>query len=113
MNMNLFKIFYLSLSMLTLSQMGHSAVIVQGNSLKNQDLSKIPGSTHAPAKTGSLIEKALNQRQSEKTTPSVDRSELDLKMLTSMRAAPTQNFLAAQNQHFSRLVQIIFPQQTS
>ena len=30
-----------------------------------------------------------------------------------MRAAPTQNFLAAQNQRFSRLVQIIFPQQTS
>ncbi|MCG9491984.1 DUF4179 domain-containing protein [Acinetobacter lactucae] len=64
-----------------------------------------------PNKTGSdkqtsLIEKALDQ---QKRNPIVLPSTNDeLKVLNTIRVTPTQNFLAAQHERFSRFVQAIF-----
>lgn len=64
-----------------------------------------------PSKTGSekqtsLIEKPLDQ---QKRNPIVLPSTNDeLKVLNTIRVTPTQNFLAAQHERFSRFVQAIF-----
>ena len=43
-----------------------------------------------------------------KNTHSAVKADNDLKMMTSIKAAPTQNFFASQNQRFSRFVQSFF-----
>jgi len=64
-----------------------------------------------PNKTGSdkqtsLIEKALDQQKRNLVVlPSTDD---ELKVLNTIRVTPTQNFLAAQHERFSRFVQSIF-----
>ncbi|EKU37862.1 DUF4179 domain-containing protein [Acinetobacter sp. AYS6] len=64
-----------------------------------------------PNKTGSdkqtsLIEKALDQQKRNPIVlPSTDD---ELKVLNTIRVTPTQNFLAAQHERFSRFVQAIF-----
>ena len=57
-----------------------------------------------PAERTSLIEKALNQQKSEGKAHTDD----SLKVLTSIKAPPSQSFFASQNQSFSRFVQAIF-----
>lgn len=86
--------------LLSLSTVGHSAVIKSAES-----------KTHLTAEKGSLIEKALTQqKQADKQK---FESNNDLKVLTSINLAPTQNFFALQNQRFSRFVQALFPQGNS
>ncbi|WP_180008882.1 hypothetical protein [Acinetobacter sp. YH12238] len=86
--------------LLSLSTVGHSAVIKSAES-----------KTHLTAEKGSLIEKALTQqKQADKQK---FESNNDLKVLTSIHVAPTQNFFALQNQRFSRFVQALFPQDNS
>ncbi|WP_180060828.1 hypothetical protein [Acinetobacter sp. YH12124] len=86
--------------LLSLSTVGHSAVIKSAES-----------KTHLTAAKGSLIEKALTQqKQADKQK---FESNNDLKVLTSIHVAPTQNFFALQNQRFSRFVQALFPQDNS
>lgn len=109
MRIKLLKIFYLSLGLMICS-LGHSAVITADAAVKTAELAKHPSVAASGTLKGSLIEKALLQRQADK---SLQQSEIDLKMLTSIRAAPTQNFFAAQNQRFSRFMQFFFAQQTS
>ena len=87
-------------ALLSLSTVGHSAVI---KSAENK--------TNLTAEKGSLIEKALTQqKQADKQK---FESNNDLKVLTSIHVAPTQNFFALQNQRFSRFVQALFPQDNS
>ena len=87
-------------ALLSLSTVGHSAVIKSAES-----------KTHLTAEKGSLIEKALTQqKQADKQK---FESNNDLKVLTSIHVSPTQNFFALQNQRFSRFVQALFPQGNS
>lgn len=86
--------------LLSLSTVGHSAVIKCAESKTNLTEAK-----------GSLIEKAITQqKQADKQK---FESNNDLKVLTSINLAPTQNFFALQNQRFSRFVQALFPQGNS
>ncbi|MCA4814575.1 MULTISPECIES: hypothetical protein [Acinetobacter] len=86
--------------LLSLSTVGHSAVIKSAESKANLTEAK-----------GSLIEKAITQqKQADKQK---FESNNDLKVLTSINLAPTQNFFALQNQRFSRFVQALFPQGNS
>ena len=62
----------------------------------------------------SPIEKALLQQKQQKRSEQKLITESDeLKVLSSLKSAPTQNFFADQHQRFSRFVQAIFPQQSS
>ena len=87
-------------ALLSLSTVSHSAVIKSTES-----------KTPLTAEKGSLIEKALTQ-QKQKKKKKFD-SNNDLKVLTSIHVAPTQNFFALQNQRFSRFVQALLPQGNS
>lgn len=86
--------------LLSLSTVGHSAVIKSAESKTNLTEAK-----------GSLIEKAITQQK--QTDKQKFESNNDLKVLTSINLAPTQNFFALQNQRFSRFVQALFPQGNS
>ncbi|MDS7935491.1 DUF4179 domain-containing protein [Acinetobacter sp. V91_7] len=68
-------------------------------------LKDTPNKTGADKQT-SLIEKALDQQKRNPIVlPSTDD---ELKVLNTIRVTPTQNFLAAQHERFSRFVQAIF-----
>lgn len=64
-------------------------------------------------KNQSPIEKALSQQKYQRSESKLLASKDQMKVITSISVAPTQNFFAAQNQRFSRFVQAIFPQQSS
>lgn len=64
-------------------------------------------------KQKSLIEKAITQQKFERTENKLLVKNEQIKVLTSISVAPTQNFFAEQNQRFSRLMQSIFPQNPS
>lgn len=61
----------------------------------------------------SPIEKALTQQKRDRTDSRLMTDNDQIRLMTSMNTAPTQNFLAAQHQRFSRFVQAIFPQHNS
>lgn len=95
MKFKLFTASILSLIMLFSIQLGHAVVV-------KTDLQKASVTT-VESKT-SPIEKAIQQQKSEKTLHTDD----NLKVLTALKVAPSQNFFAAQNYHFTRFVQSIF-----
>ncbi|WP_180135088.1 hypothetical protein [Acinetobacter sp. YH12070] len=82
---------------LSLSVTAQTAFCAATNTASNNKLTM-------PAERTSLIEKAINQQKSE----GKGRTDDNLKVLTSIKAAPTQSFFASQNQSFSRFVQAIF-----
>ncbi|ANF82712.1 hypothetical protein A3K93_11275 [Acinetobacter sp. NCu2D-2] len=100
MKLTVFTTSILSLFLLLTSQLGY-AVVVKENMVKQ------PMSTLA-AKS-SPIEKALQQQNAEKRLQSED----NLKMLTALKVAPAQSFLAEQNLRFSRLLQTLFASSSS
>ena len=57
----------------------------------------------------SPIEKALKQQKNDRKF----NSEIDLKVLAQINSAPSQSFLASQNERFSRFIQSIFTQDNS
>ncbi len=59
-------------------------------------------------KNQSPIEKALSQHKRERSDNKLLAEKEQMKVITSISVAPTQNFFAAQNQRFSRFVQAIF-----
>ncbi|WP_180000933.1 MULTISPECIES: hypothetical protein [unclassified Acinetobacter] len=95
MKFKLFTASILSLIMLFSIQLGHAVVV-------KTDLQKASVTT-VESKT-SPIEKAIQQQKSEKTLHTDD----NLKVLTALKVAPSQNFFAAQNYCFTRFVQSIF-----
>lgn len=68
-------------------------------------------------KNQSPIERALSQQKRNRNRNRNDSKLLaeqdQMKVITSISVAPTQNFFASQNQRFSRFVQAIFLQQNS
>ncbi|QXW26238.1 hypothetical protein KXJ74_01570 [Acinetobacter johnsonii] len=89
----------LSLGLTLVVQAGHAAAISKTAN------SKAP----IPAEKKSPIEKALNQQKVEGKQQSDD----NLKVLTALKSAPTQNFFASQNKSFTRFVQSLFLQNNS
>lgn len=78
-----------------------------------QKTSKVVQAPLSIEKNQSPIEKALSQQKRDRTDNKLLVEKDQMKVITSISVAPTQNFLAAQNQRFSRFVQAIFPQQSS
>ena len=95
MKFTLFTTSILSLFILLTTQLGH-AVVVKEDIVKNQSLLVVTKS--------SPIEKAIQQQKAEKKLHSED----NLKVLTSLKSTPAQNFLAEQNMRFSRFLQTLF-----
>jgi hypothetical protein len=93
-----FKAFCLTIGIAVMTQFSHSAVINETNSK----------TTVAPLVKASPIEKALQQQRADK-----NRLDNSLKVLTSINVPPTQSFLAAQNERFSRFIQSLFAQNNS
>lgn len=90
---------FLSLGLTFAAQAGHAAAISKAANSK----------VSLPAEKKSPIEKALNQQKTEGKLPSDD----NLKVLTAIKAPPTQTFFASQNQSFTRFVQSLFLQNNS
>lgn len=59
-------------------------------------------------KNQSPIEKALSQQKRDRSDSKLLAKKDQMKVITSISVAPTQNFFASQNQRFSRFVQAIF-----
>lgn len=59
-------------------------------------------------KNQSPIEKALSQQKRDRSDSKLLAEKDQMKVITSISVAPTQNFFASQNQRFSRFVQAIF-----
>lgn len=95
----LIQALYLSIGLAFTVQSGHSAAISKPAN----------GKVTMPADKKSPIEKALNQQKNENKLQSDD----NLKVLTSIKAEPTQNFFASQNQSFTRFIQSLFMQNQS
>lgn len=64
-------------------------------------------------KNQSPIERALSQQKRNRSDSKLLAEQDQMKVITSISVAPTQNFFASQNQRFSRFVQAIFLQQNS
>ena len=61
----------------------------------------------------SPIEKALSQQKRERYDSKAVLDNDQIKVMTTIQIAPTQNFFAEQHQRFSRFVQSIFSQHNS
>jgi len=92
MKMQLIKVLGLSLSLGLFSQLSTAAVI------KDTQIK--------PNEKNSLIEKALDQQK--RNLSSLPTTDDEIKMLNTIRVAPSQNFFATQHQRFSRFVQSFF-----
>ncbi|WP_151979958.1 DUF4179 domain-containing protein [Acinetobacter guerrae] len=97
MKMQLIKVLGLSLSLGLVSQIGTAAVI------KDTQIK--------PTEKNLMVEKALDQQK--RNLSSLPTTDDELKMLNTIRVAPTQNFFATQHQRFSRFVQSFFQPHTS
>lgn len=96
------KVLCLSLGLTVIASSGQAAAL--------QDSKKV-NSTHSSVEKVSPMTKALNQ-QKKSATDATNLSN-DVKIFTSIQAAPSQNFFAEQHQRFSRFVQSIFPAHNS
>ena len=94
----------LILSLTTLTSVGHAASLEK--SVKNDQTILITDKQ-------SPIGKALLQQKRDRLDNRMETENDQLKMLTSMNNAPTQNFLAEQHQRFSRLFQALFQPHSS
>lgn len=96
----LFKAFLLSIGLMIVSQLSIAAAIKTTTNTKT-----------APTVVNKMspIEKALKQQKNDRKF----NSEIDLKVLAQINSAPSQNFLASQNERFSRFIQSIFTQDNS
>ena len=100
---------YASSMLICLVSMGQThAVALQKTAKTNQNIT-----SSASDKTLSPIEKALSQQKREKSENKLSAKSEENKVISSLKNAPTQTFLATQNQQFSRFLQSIFPQQSS
>lgn len=94
MKSSLISALCLGFSLTIAAQAGHTAAISKSTNTK----------VALPAEKTSLIEKAIHQQKTESKLQSDD----NLKVLTSLKVAPTQNFFASQNQSFTRFIQALF-----
>lgn len=78
-----------------------------------QQPSKLSPTSLTLDKYQSPIEKALSQQKRDRIENKSSTDNPQIKVLTTISVAPTQNFFAEQHQRFSRFVQNIFPQHSS
>lgn len=90
--MQFIKILGLSLSLSFFSQLS-SAALIKDTQIKSGEKNL-------------LVERALDQQK--RNLSSLPTTDDELKMLNTIRVAPTQNFFATQHQRFSRFVQSFF-----
>jgi len=95
MNKQLLHILTLGLGLCITSQMGHTALVIKDGKQSSALIEK-----------QSPIEKALSQQKRGESNLISDKDQI--KVLTSIKTAPAQNFLAEQHQKFSRFVQALF-----
>lgn len=95
--MQFIKVLGLSLSLGIFSQVTTAAVI------KDTQIK--------PTEKNMLIEKALDQQK--RNLALLPTTDDELKMLNTIRVAPTQNFFATQHQRFSRFIQSFFQSHNS
>lgn len=86
--------------------------------IQTVDAAAIPKNTKVATPLVSLekqtpIEKALTQQKRERGDNRLIFQNDQIKILNSLKSAPSQNFLAEQHQRFSRFVQAFFPQHNS
>lgn len=105
MNIKIFKALSLSIALGMLTQGAHAA------SMK-KTVKPVPVPLTFE-KQLSPIEKALSQQKRDRISKKTPLENDQIKSLTSLKYAPSQNFLAEQHQRFSRFVQLIFPQHNS
>lgn len=105
MNLKTYTAICLSLSLAAFTQ-GTQAAAMK----KTTKVAEAPLSFEKPQ---SPIEKALSQQKRDRIAKKAVDENDQIKAMTNLKYAPTQNFLADQHQRFSRFVQSIFPQHTS
>lgn len=103
MNMTFYKAICLSLVIGLATQVTQAAAMNKVTKPVNLNLEK----------QLSPIEKALSQQKRDRFSKNSFDQNDQMKVITSLKYAPTQNFLAEQHQRFSRFVQFIFPQHNS
>lgn len=104
MNLCYLQALSLTLCVFGMSQTHAAALQNPAKSLQNSSVAE---------KSLTPIERALTQQKRERAE-NKHSSEMDqIKVITSIKNAPTQNFLASQHQQFSRFLQSLFPQHTS
>ena len=101
MNARLLKILIISLSLGSLPTVQAAVIKTAPKSVS----SSVVTDRQSP------IEKALDQQKRGDNKQMLESDQL--KVLTSMNSAPTQNFLADQHQRFSRLLQSLFQPHSS
>ena len=98
MKKKLHQIALLSLSIMVTGQLSQAAVTTQPVANKSKTVT-----TQVQHEQPSLIAKAAEKKHL------LNESSADnLQLITSMQSAPAQNFLAVQNQKFTRFIQSIF-----
>ena len=97
----------ISLSLISVGQTATAASLQK--TAKNEQTTAVT----SVAKDLSPLEKAVNQQKRERYESKIGTEAEQLKINTSIKTAASQNFLAAQHQQFSKLLQSLFPQHSS
>ena len=111
MKLPLYKALCFSLCTIMMVQAGQAAALPKP--IKNTTSALQVDKTNKMNKPLSPIEKALSQQKRERTDSKFNLDNDQIKVMTTIQAAPTQNFFAEQHQRFSRFVQSFFPQHNS
>ncbi|NHC03758.1 DUF4179 domain-containing protein [Acinetobacter sp. 187] len=98
----------LSLMIATTAQVGHSAALKKTTAAVQTNM--VMEKSDKLLKPLSPIEKALSQQKRDRHDSNTVIDNDQIKVMTTIQIAPTQNFFAEQHQRFSRFVQSIFPQ---
>lgn len=98
MRIKLHQIILLSLSLSVVGQLSHSAALPTTSSHQSK-ANHVQITTESP----SFIAKAV-----EKQHLLDENNTRNLQMFASIQATPSQNFLAQQNQRFTRFIQALF-----
>lgn len=92
----------------TTVQVGHSAALKKTTAAVQTNM--VMEKSDKLIKPLSPIEKALSQQKRDRYDSNTVIDNDQIKVMTTIQIAPTQNFFAEQHQRFSRFVQSIFPQ---
>ena len=98
MNKKIQQITLLSLTLLTASQLSQAAVTSSSAANKSKTIT-----AQVQQEQPSLIAKAVEKKHLRN-----ENSTQNLQLFASIQATPSQNFLAEQNQRFTRFIQAIF-----
>ena len=101
----------LCLLLMTTTQFSHSAALAKNTKAVHSNI--VLEKSDKLIKPLSPIEKALSQQKRDRNDSKANFDNDQIKVMTTIQVAPTQNFLAEQHQKFSRFVQSIFSQHSS